>query len=177
MTSLKDKKAPSLVLSGGGVKAAAFHVGVCLALKECGFRFAGGSPKEVEKNFPEDRMTFKNYVGTSAGAVVATTLAAGFDISDLIESFLRGKISKKFNATLKKKENSKKKIKPISYRHLFSINLEAGKPSKLFSDLFKKGPVIHGGLEVLLKKGFKVNGVFTTKNLEKIHSKVYRHRK
>ena len=29
-----DKKKIALVLSGGGIKAAAFHIGVCLALQE-----------------------------------------------------------------------------------------------------------------------------------------------
>jgi predicted acylesterase/phospholipase RssA len=30
-----------------------------------------------------------------------------------------------------------------------------------------KGPTLSGGIEVLLKRGFKVNGLFTTKNLQK----------
>ena len=42
MEAKKDKKL-ALVLSGGGIKAAAFHVGVSLALREHGYYFAGGS--------------------------------------------------------------------------------------------------------------------------------------
>ena len=34
---IQDKKKVALVLSGGGIKAAAFHVGVCLALEDLGF--------------------------------------------------------------------------------------------------------------------------------------------
>ena len=45
---LKDKKSLALVLSGGGIKAAAFHVGVCVALKEHGFQFAGALPKMLK---------------------------------------------------------------------------------------------------------------------------------
>ena len=44
---LDHKKKPALVLSGGGVKAAAFHAGVCLALNEKGFRFAGGTKDDI----------------------------------------------------------------------------------------------------------------------------------
>ncbi len=40
---LSEKKKIALVLSGGGVKAAAFHIGVCLAPREKGFHFAGGN--------------------------------------------------------------------------------------------------------------------------------------
>ncbi len=63
---LSEKKRVALVLSGGGVKAAAFHIGVCLALREKGFRFAGGTdPKEKAEN--EGRpLTFNLYVGSSA---------------------------------------------------------------------------------------------------------------
>jgi predicted acylesterase/phospholipase RssA len=32
--NIHGKKKIGLVLSGGGIKAAAFHIGVCLALKE-----------------------------------------------------------------------------------------------------------------------------------------------
>ncbi|MCS6838115.1 MAG: patatin-like phospholipase family protein, partial [Bdellovibrionaceae bacterium] len=37
----------SLVLSGGGIKASAFHLGVCLALKERGYAFLGGNHYQV----------------------------------------------------------------------------------------------------------------------------------
>ena len=55
--NLSEKQKPALVLSGGGVKAAAFHIGVCLALKDKGFKFAGGSPSRVADQFKEDSMT------------------------------------------------------------------------------------------------------------------------
>ena len=61
---LSEKNRLSLVLSGGGVKAAAFHAGVCLGLQERGFSFAGGDKKTVDDNFPESSMTFKSYVGS-----------------------------------------------------------------------------------------------------------------
>ena len=54
---LSQKKKIALVLSGGGVKAAAFHIGVCLALKEKGFRFAGGSAEEVQAKYSEGNLS------------------------------------------------------------------------------------------------------------------------
>ena len=48
---LSHKKKIALVLSGGGIKAAAFHIGACLALKEKGFRFAGGTKEEVSAKY------------------------------------------------------------------------------------------------------------------------------
>ena len=39
---IPKKKKIALVLSGGGTKAAAFHIGVAYALKEAGFDFCQG---------------------------------------------------------------------------------------------------------------------------------------
>src|SRR5262249_8935634 len=37
---------------------------------------------------------------------------------------------------------------------------------RIFGSFFRKKPVISGGIEVLLKRGFNVNGIFSTENLE-----------
>ena len=72
---IRNKKKLGLVLSGGGIKAAAFHIGVCLALKEKGFKFAGGSKELVRQKFPKGTpLTFEVYVGSSAGAFVSSIL-------------------------------------------------------------------------------------------------------
>ena len=63
---LSEKKKVALVLSGGGVKAAAFHIGVCLALREKGFKFAGGSSARDRLTFEGKPLTFTVYVGSSA---------------------------------------------------------------------------------------------------------------
>ncbi|MCB0415633.1 MAG: patatin-like phospholipase family protein, partial [Bdellovibrionales bacterium] len=159
---LSEKKKPSLVLSGGGVKAAAFHIGVCLALREKGFKFAGGSPSKVLNDFAENEMTFKTYVGSSAGSIIATLLASGFSVESLIEAFAVGA-----GITNKRWINSGKKLRPLTYRDIFALNISSGHPSRLFPSFFNKKPLITGGLEVLLKQGFKVNGLFSTRNIEK----------
>ncbi len=160
---LSDKKNLALVLSGGGIKAAAFHIGVCLALREKGFRFAGGTPDAVMQKFESSKLTFKLYVGSSAGAVISTFLAAGYSIDAVIDAFTQGAGIGSFA----KQENSEGYLKPITYRDIFALNIGASSPTKIISNLFKKRPAIAGGLEVFLKRGIKVNGLFSTKNLER----------
>ncbi|MEZ4870947.1 MAG: patatin-like phospholipase family protein [Bdellovibrionales bacterium] len=165
---LSKKMKPSLVLSGGGVKAAAFHLGVCLALREKGFRFAGGSPSNVAEHFTDDPMTIKTYVGSSAGSIISTFLASGYSIEAIIEAFVRGVAADQ--ETFFRRRNSvgkERELKPITYFDIFGLNLDFGIPKKLVPRLFKKNTFIAGGLEVLLKTGFKVNGLFSTKNIEK----------
>ncbi|MBX7230619.1 MAG: patatin-like phospholipase family protein [Bdellovibrionales bacterium] len=159
---LSERKKIALVLSGGGIKAAAFHIGVCLALREKGFHFSPESPAEnKEANHP---LTFKIYVGSSAGSVISTFLAAGYSIDSIISAFMQGSGE---DVPITKNSQKQSYLKPISYRDIFGLNVQLGYPTRLLSSFFKKKPVITGGLEVLLKRGFKVNGLFTTKNIEK----------
>lgn len=160
---LGQKKRLALVLSGGGIKAAAFHIGVCLALREKGFKFAGGNSDTVKSRYPEDEMTFKMYVGSSAGAVISTILAAGFGIESLIDAFEKGS-----GGTLARLRKSQKvygsKLKPITYRDLFTLN-----GSNLFSivpDFLLRRSLVSGGIEAFLKNGFKINGLFSVRGIE-----------
>ena len=158
---LSDYKSPAFVCSGGGIKAAAFHIGVSLALKELGFKFAGGSKKFVKNNYSSNELTFKTYVGSSAGSVVCSFLAAGYSIESIVEAFTQGNGIEGF-----KSSDGESNLKPLSYKDLFSVNLNAS-PMKIFSNLFRKGLNIKGGFEVLLKKNIKYSGFFSTQNLEK----------
>ncbi len=166
---LSDKQQPSLVLSGGGIKAAAFHIGVCLALQEKGFKFAGGTQEQVNNTYPEsDSLTIKTYVGSSAGAVISSFLASGYSVDSIIRAFTQGAgIPTVTRSSSSPPESSDHHLKPITYRDIFGVNLKAGHPARLLMNLFKKTPVISGGLEVLIKRGFKVNGFFNMNNLEK----------
>ena len=163
---IADKKRLGLVLSGGGVKAAAFHIGVCMALREKGFEFAGGSKENVEKNFPYDSMTFKTYVGSSAGSVIVSFLASGYNVDAIVDAFTQGAgLGGPFKN--RNHESSPGHLRPISYRDIFALNLDAAQPSKLLKNLVRKRPFVSGGLEALLKQAFKVNGLFSARNLEK----------
>ncbi len=161
--NIRKKKKIALVLSGGGIKAAAYHIGVCLALKEKGFRFAGGPKELVRQKFPEDSSvdpTIRLYVGSSAGAFIAATLASGRSLESLITAFQVG-AKTALSYDLPKEEH----LKPLGYRHLFNLNSKRIL-SWLPKSLLQKS-LLTGGLEVFLKTGFTLNGVFNTNGIER----------
>lgn len=165
--NIHEKKKIALVLSGGGIKAAAYHIGVCLALKEKGFIFSGGSKEWVQQKFPAktsenepNKPVIKLYVGSSAGAFVASVLASGKSLESLITAFQVGFGSDPFYQVPKEE-----RIKPVGYRHLFNLNSKR-MLSWLPESLLQKS-ILTGGLEVLFKRGFKLNGIFNTNGLER----------
>jgi predicted acylesterase/phospholipase RssA len=150
----KNKKSIALVLSGGGIKAAAFHIGVCLALEEKGFKFRGGQKKDVSDEI--DPLTINTYVGSSAGAIISVFLAAGYTVEDLIIAFEMG---------IKKKSQTNPRLKPLTYWDIFALNSPGflrAIPTK-----FRTKSLVTGGFESFLKNGFKLNGLFSTRGLEK----------
>ena len=162
---LREKRKLALVLSGGGIKAAAFHIGVCLALQEKGFRFAGGTPEEVQEKFSDDSLTFKTYVGSSAGAVISSFLASGYTIEAVIDAFERG--TESTLSKLKRNHTSTmggKRLKTITYRDLFTLN--GINFFHLIPGLLRRQMLVSGGIEAFLKSGFKLNGLFTTRGIE-----------
>ena len=161
------------MLSGGGVKAAAFHIGVCLALREKGFHFAGGSAANDRLTFEGKPLTFTLYVGSSAGSVIATFLASGYSVDAIIEAFTRGAGIEAL--TRPKSKEDRGSLKPITYRDIFALNVGAASPVRLLPRLFRKRLNVSGGLESLFKEAFKVNGVFSTRNIERyLRTHVYK---
>lgn len=165
--NIQKKKKIALVLSGGGIKAAAYHIGVCLALKEKGFVFAGGPKELVRQKFAEAQNpdqptspTIRLYVGSSAGSFVASVLASGRSLEALITAFQVGAGSPLFYDIPKEDY-----LKPIGYRHLFHLNSRRIL-SWLPESLLQKS-LLTGGLEVFLKKGFTLNGLFNTNGIER----------
>ncbi|MEK6627964.1 MAG: patatin-like phospholipase family protein [Bdellovibrionota bacterium] len=167
--NIQNKKKIALVLSGGGIKAAAYHLGVCLALKEKGFVFSGGSKEWVQQKYPHltgdpkgsaSKPTISLYVGSSAGAFVGSILASGKSIESLITAFQVGFGDSPFYK-LPKEDH----IKPVGYRHIFNLNSKR-LLSWLPESLLQK-TLLTGGIEVLFKKGFKLNGLFNTNGIER----------
>ena len=160
---LHGKKKVGLVLSGGGIKAAAFHCGVCLALQEKGFVFAGGTRDEVAR-FPRDPNTISTYVGSSAGAIISSFLASGYSVEAMMDAFQMGAggLKPKFS----KKGRSSAALKPLKYFDLFAVN-GINFLHMIPKFLQRKSVVVTGGLEAIFKHGFKVNGIFTTKGIER----------
>lgn len=158
---ISDKKKIALVLSGGGIKAAAYHIGVCLALQEKGFKFAGGPKSVVRQRFPEDEpKTIRLYVGSSAGAFVAAILSAGYNVESLVNAFELGIGEKAVY-----KESDLEYLKPFGYSSIFSLN-SSGLLRFLPDTLLRKS-LVKGGIEAMLKNGLKLNGLFSTAGLEK----------
>lgn len=160
---VSEKRKLALVLSGGGIKAAAFHLGVCLALREKGFKFAGGSPEEVRYKYPDSKMTFTIYVGSSAGSVISTFLAAGYSIEAIMEAFESGSASDRHR--LPKRKKALARLKPITYRDLFALN--GGNFVEFIPNVLRRRSLVTGGIEALVKNGFKINGLFTTRGIER----------
>lgn len=157
---LRDKKKVALVLSGGGIKAAAFHIGVCLALQEKGFKFCGGTKEMVRQQNPTDEpLSIKLYVGSSAGAFVASILAAGYSVESLINAFQVGS-----GTTPTFDKNDLRYLKPITYRDIFNLN-SSGLLKFIPRSIMEK-TLVSGGIESLLKTGLKLNGLFSTKGME-----------
>lgn len=162
MVNIHNKKRIGLVLSGGGIKAAAFHIGVCLALREKGFHFAGGTKEQVKRNFPEnDPMTIRLYVGSSAGSFVAAALSAGYSLDALVNAFKVGVSSQESRTD----EHTLDHLRPFGYKDIFSINTSNILKSIPLSLLRRS--MVTGGFETLLKDRFKVNGFFNSKGVER----------
>ena len=162
MLDIQNKKKIALVLSGGGIKAAAYHIGVCFALQEKGFKFSGGSKEIItlkkNANMPFEK-TIQLYVGSSAGAFISATLASGRSLESLVTAFQVG-FGIDSNHSLEKEES----LKPIGYRHIFNLNTK--RMLSFIPEALMQKSIITGGLEALIKNGFKLNGLFNTRGIE-----------
>ena len=115
--------------------------------------------------FDKDSMTIKMYVGSSAGAFISTFLAAGYDIEAVIEAFQMGSSIRQRLLGKKTDFKSQGRLKPLSYFHIFSLNKDAF--TNFVPRIWRGRNIYSGGLEALIKNGFKINGVFTTRGLER----------
>ena len=150
---LDGSKKVALVCSGGGTKAAAFHMGVCLALKEKGFSFEGGLGSKKSKS--QTPFSIDTYVGSSAGSVVTSYLAGGYPIDGIFDSYLhRGKDLA---------------LKPISYTTMFSLKSCSKKKEKDLASKFiqKMKGFSNYAIDVLHNRRLlKFSGIFTTAGIE-----------
>jgi predicted acylesterase/phospholipase RssA len=169
-TVIPPRKRIGFVCSGGAAKAGAYHLGVALALREKGFKFTGGLLDEDEGDDhprhvhgPRD---ISIYVGSSAGSIISSFLAAGYSLDAIFESYLRQKTTT---------QSLDKVLKPISYNRLFSLRRDTGLLSNLY-DLadasltlsgFVKGIARDSYRNVLNMSWLKVPGFFTTAGIEK----------
>lgn len=144
MNHFRNKKT-AIVLSGGVIKAGAWHLGVALALEELGFVF------KSNKISDNNQLEIGTYVGSSAGSFVNAYLASGVRPHNVVDSFLR------------KTKDSKPRA--ISYKDLFTIKRPStgnGFWSKL--DPLGDSPLL---LKTVISPMLKISGLFSTEGLVK----------
>ena len=138
----KNKKV-ALVLSGGVVKAAAWHLGVSLALEELGF--------VLKHNNSDPKADFEigTYVGSSAGALVSLFFASGIRPIDVIQASVDPR-----NA----------RIRPITYKDMLHLGQPRKRPPRpVVFDPFEDFPYI---IRKILSPFLSINGIFSTKGLQ-----------
>lgn len=140
------KRRLAFVASGGAIKAACFHMGVCLALEERGFKFLGGLRESMPRNLEAER-TFTIYVGSSAGAFFTTLLASGYSLSEIAESFVGSEPGR---------------LRRIRWRETFLP--VRPKPWRYVRDVVRKRRPIRG-IESYLHRAFPGSGFFTTQGI------------
>lgn len=151
-TKLPTPKKVALVCSGGATKAAAFHMGVCLALQEKGFTFKGGLKAKTSASAGPRPLEISTYVGSSAGSFICTYLAAGYSIQEI------------FNAYLNRKQPGSS-LKPISYSTLMS--LRASQHEEKTSLLGKMKGLTDYAINLMNnRKLITLPGLFTTTGIE-----------
>jgi len=95
-------------------------------------------------------------VVSSAGDIISTFLAAGYTVEDLIIAFEMG---------IKKRSQTNPRLKPLTYWDIFALNSPGF--LKAIPRKFRAKSLVTGGFESFLKNGFKLNGLFSTRGLEK----------
>jgi predicted acylesterase/phospholipase RssA len=157
------KRKVAFVCSGGAAKAGAFHLGVALALQEQGFKFYGGMvPSTGVAPRTPGPLEISTYVGSSAGSIISTYLAAGYSLDNIFNSFLSKKPVDSADAI--------PKILPkLTYQKMFKLKPGLAKEQlgqlmflrRIFANL------LDGNFEALLQfRWIKASGIFSTTGIE-----------
>ncbi|MBC7692187.1 MAG: patatin-like phospholipase family protein [Methylotenera sp.] len=159
---IPHKQKIAFVCSGGATKAGAFHLGVALALQEQGFKFLGGIAPTPGSIRTPDPMEISTYVGSSAGSIISTYLAAGYSLENIFNSFLGRKPTDPIDAV--------PKILPtLTYQKMFRLRPGLAKEQMSQLALFKNifNGLVQGNWESILQfKWLKTTGIFSTAGVE-----------
>lgn len=149
LSPFKNKKT-ALVLSGGVVKAASWHLGVALALEELGFSLKHNkSPLDVDYEI-------STYVGSSAGSLINLYFASGFRPIDVIDATLNGK-------------NAQTSLRPVTYADMLSRKMPSRHAFNFdFYNPFEGFPAL---LKQMAKPLLSVSGLFSTEGLNQYMQK------
>ena len=149
MLPFKNKKT-ALVLSGGVVKAAAWHLGVSLALEELGFTL------KSNKSEPNPDYEISTYVGSSAGALVSLYFASGFKPFEIIDATIN-------------RDSTDTHLKGITYKDMLSRKMPSREAFNFdFYNPFEGFPSI---LKQMLRPVLSISGLFSTEGLNQYMQK------
>jgi predicted acylesterase/phospholipase RssA len=151
LNELKHKKI-ALVLSGGVVKAAAWHLGVAHALEELGFYLKSNKNAGPGQTLNQRSLEIGTYVGSSAGAMICIYLASGYTPQDIIQSTLSIKGAK---------------IRGINYKDMFTIRRPDLKTPK--SGLYSPLEGFPSFLKNMIKPVVGLPGFFSTEGVRSFH--------
>ena len=157
---ISRKKKIGLVLSGGGTKAAAFHIGVAYALKEAGFEFYSGMKSDQNQTLPNSR-SIQTYVGSSGGSFIASVLAAGYSLENISASFLKQEVDPA--------RYHPRPLPRLSYKIMFKIRPEVAleQVSQFMTIKNVMTGLMDGKFPSLLQlKWLRMTGFFSTNGLE-----------
>ena len=133
-----------MVLSGGIVKAAAWHLGVALALTDLGLTFKHNKSED-------DDYQISTYVGSSAGSLINLYFASGFHPIDIVESVMNKKKGRK--------------LRSISYRDILYLKHPTKKSPR--GDMYRPFEGLPFFLKHLLRPVINFSGFFSTQGLLK----------
>lgn len=159
------KRKIAFVCSGGASKAGAFHLGVALALQERGFRFYGGSNKDKQGHslgVAPGPMEISTYVGSSAGSIICSLLAAGFSLPNIFNSFMGREPQDAI-------DRIPKVLPRLTFNKMFKLRPELATEQFKQMLLFKNilGDLVTGNWEALLQfKWLRTTGIFSTTGIE-----------
>jgi predicted acylesterase/phospholipase RssA len=152
--TISKRQRTAFVCSGGATKAAAFHMGVGLALQEKGFRFQGGLKSKQATSQPRHPLDIDTYVGSSAGSIIAAYLAAGYSVDQI------------FNAYLGKKKDSP--LKPMSYGTLMSVKSSQHEDATQEGLTKRLRSLTGSAIDLIYRRQrlLSLSGLFTTAGIE-----------
>ncbi|MGZ3669154.1 MAG: patatin-like phospholipase family protein [Bdellovibrionota bacterium] len=150
------RKKIAFVCSGGATKAAAFHMGVSLALHEKGFRFLGGLKGKSPSTQQSARgpLDIDTYVGSSAGSLIATYLAAGYSVDQIFNSYLG--------------RSKQSPLKPMTYGMLMSVKASQHEEALKEGLSRRLRSLTTSAIDLLYRrqKLLSLSGLFTTAGIE-----------
>lgn len=147
LSEFKHKKI-ALVLSGGVVKAAAWHIGVILALEELGFTMKSNRNSSTEDSDIKRPLEIGTYVGSSAGAMISIFLACGYTPQEIINGAFG---------------LHKSSMDRITYKHMFHLHKRKFKPKN--KDLYHPLEEFPSLVKNVLSPFLSFPGLFSTEGV------------